>query len=120
MSVKTFDLKQLMLLIQDNKEFNANLCLDEGCLIEAEDVTHLVKVINYSINYLSQLTQKPLEVALDLRPNDFMLNMMAYTDQTDLPAVNDQIPEVLKTYNAAFERIQEDGKYVQIKLTFNK
>jgi hypothetical protein len=120
MSEKTFDLKKLMLLIQENKEFNANFCLDEGCLFQADDAAQLIKVINYIINYLTPLTQKPLEVALDLRPNDFILNMMAYTDQAELPEVHDQIPGILKKYSASIERVQENGKYVQLKLIFSK
>jgi len=91
MAEQRIDLKQLLHLIHENKEFEVNFILDEGCVIMAEDAKPLVKVLNYLINYLTPLTQSPLEISLDLRGNDKLLSMMAYTEQSDLPPISDQV-----------------------------
>ena len=120
MPANHFDLKQLIYLIKDNKDFDANLILDEGCSIDTEDPKPLIKSINYLINYLNQLTQQPLEISLDLRENDYLLSLMAYTGTETLPELNDQLDEALKTYNAVKEMIHEKNKYLQFKVRFTK
>lgn len=114
------DLKKLLVLINDNKDVPANLILDEGCTFETEDPKPLIKVLNYLINYLSQLTKQPLEMALDLRSSDYLMSLMAYTDKTDLPAVSDQLDGALKDYNASLEKVHEAGKYLQFKVHFKR
>ena len=120
MPANHYDLKQLIYLIKDNKDFDANLILDEGCGIDTEDPKPLIKSLNYLINYLKQLTQSPLEISLDLRDKDCLLSLMAYTDTTDLPAISDQLDEALTTYNATKNIIHEKDKYLQIKIIFAK
>jgi len=119
MSDNRVDLKRLVLLIKENKDFEANLILDEGCILETSDPKPLVKVINYFINYLNQLSEQPIEISLDLRNNDNLLSFMAYTDKPDLPAVSSEVQDVLKTYKATLEQIHEKGKYIQFKLSFS-
>ena len=114
------DLKGLIQLIRENKEFEANLILDEGCIFETEDPKPLVKVLNYLINYLKDLSDRPLEISLDLRPQDFLLSLMAYTDKSDLPSVSDQIDDVLKQYNASLENIHSAGQNFQFKIAFSR
>jgi hypothetical protein len=114
------DLKKLLLLINDNKDIPANLILDEGCTFETEDPKPLIKVLNYLMNYLSQLTKQPLEIALDLRSSDYLMSLMAYTDKTDLPALSDQIDGALKDYKAHLEKVHEAGKYLQLKVHFKR
>jgi hypothetical protein len=118
MSENRVDLKQLIMLIKANKDFEANLILDEGCALMTEDPKPLVKVLNYLINYLGQQSEKPLEISLDLRSNDNLLSLMAYTDKTELPELNTEIDDVLKTYNATLEKIHESDKYIQFKVSF--
>lgn len=118
MSENRVDLKQLIMLIKANKDFEANLILDEGCALMTEDPKPLVKVLNYIINYLGQLSDKPLEISLDLRTNDNLLSIMVYTDKTELPEVSTEIEDVLKSYKATLERIHESGKYLQFKVSF--
>ena len=91
MSDNRVDLKRLILLIKENKDFEANLILDEGCILETSDPKPLVKVINYFINYLNQLSGQPLEISLDLRNHDNLLSFMVYTDKQDLPAVSSEV-----------------------------
>jgi hypothetical protein len=118
MSESRVDLKHLIMLIKENKNFEANLILDEGCALMTEDPKPLVKVLNYLINYLGQLSEKPLEISLDLRSNDILLSLMVYTDKTELPDISAEIDDVLKTYKATLEKIHESGKYVQFKVSF--
>jgi len=118
MSENRVDLKQLIILIKDTKNFEANLILDEGCTFMTDDPKPLVKVLNYIINYLGQLSEQALEISLDLRTSDHLLSLMVYTDKTELPAMSSEIDGVLKTYKATLEKIHETGKYVQIKVSF--
>jgi len=118
MSENRVDLKQLIMLIKNNKDFEANLILDEGCTLMTEDPKPLVKVLNYIINYLVQLSDQAMEISLDLRGSDHLLSFMVYTDKAELPAVSSEIDDVLKTYNATMEKIHESGKHVQIKVSF--
>jgi hypothetical protein len=118
MSENRVDLKQLIMLIKENKNFDANLILDEGCVLMTDDPKPLVKVINYLINYLGQLSDQPLEISLDLRTSDQLLSLMVYTDKSELPEVSSEIDDVLKTYKATLEKIHETGKYIQFKVSF--
>lgn len=120
MTEKTIDLKKLVLYIYDNKDVKANLCLDEGCLFEADDPKPLIKVINYFLNYLSPLTEQPLEIALDLLEKTFVLRMMAYTTQESLPETSANIADALTAYHAKYERVHDKGRYAQIKIVFDK
>jgi len=120
MAANHYDLKQLIYLIKDNKDFDANLILDEGCRIETEDPKPLLKSLNYIINYLKQITQSPLEISLDLRDKDYLLSLMAYSDVADLPEISTQLDETLKVYNATKDVVHENGKYIQIKVSFIK
>lgn len=120
MTEQKVDLKQLILRIKESKGFDANLILNEGCNIYVQDTTPLIKIFNYIINYMNQLTDKPLEISLDLRSSDFLLIVMAYTEKTDLPNLSDQLDGVLKDYYATLEKVHEAGKYLQLKVSFAK
>ena len=120
MTENSIDLKRLIHTIKDTKNFNANLILDEGCVFETADPKPLVKVINYIINYLNQVAKQPLEISLDLRSTDYLLSLLVYTDQQDLPAVSDQLADALKAYKATLDKIHEKGKYLQFKISFAK
>lgn len=120
MTEQKVDLKQLILRIKDSKDFEANLILNEGCTLYTQDPTPLIKVLNYIINYMNQLTEKPLEISLDMRSGDFLLIVMAYTDKSDIPELSDQLDGALKDYKATLEKVHEAGKYLQLKLSFAK
>jgi len=120
MNENRVDLKRLIHMIKDAKDFNANLILDEGCVFETADPKPLIKVINYLINYLNQYAKQPLEISLDLRTTDYLMSLMVYTDQQDLAALSDQLVSTLKDYRAALEKIHEKGKYLQFKISFTR
>jgi len=120
MSEQRIDLKQIILLIKSNKELNANLCLDEGCVVYAEDPKPLVKVINYFINYLAPLSAQPLEISLDLSGKSMLLSMLAYTAENTLPELSPKIAEALTPYQARYELVHDSGRYVQVKISFDK
>lgn len=114
------DLKQLIFLIKENKDFEANLILDEGCIFESIDPKPLVKIINYTINYLNQLSDTPLEISLDLRSSDYLLSLMAYTDKTEIPPISAELNDALKNYKGSLELVHDAGKLVQIKVSFKR
>ena len=114
------DLKRLLQLINDQKNLDTNLNLDEGCTIFAQDQAPLIKVINYFLNYLSVLTDKTMEISLDLLGSSILMSMMAFTNKQDLPALSPNLKAALEVYHASYEVKHEPGQYIQIKITFSK
>ena len=120
MAEQRVDLKQLLLLIKEGKELDANLILDEGCILMLEDPKPLVKVFNYVLNYLNQLAKQPLEISLDLRSDGYLMSFMVYTAEATLPPVSDSLNDALKPFNATLDMVHEAGKYFQVKISFKK
>ncbi len=108
------DLRDLMKKIQEQKQMNANLSLEFDCVIETEDPTPLIKVINYIINYLTPLTEKPLEISVNAQMSGVLFSFSVFTEETNFPPLSQQLAEALQTYNATYEVKQEEGKYFQI------
>jgi len=118
MSENAIDLKNLLILIDQGKDMNANLCLDEGCHIKAADSKTLVKVINYFINLLQPMTTLPLEIGLDLKEDGALLTIMAYTKAGEPPTVSDNVAGALAEYNATFDIVHQPGVNIQCKISF--
>ena len=117
----TIDLKQLIYLIKENTaDMRANLILDEGCTISAEDPKPLIKILNYLINYLSALTSHPLEISLDLHPDKYTLGLMAFVENVDPPPLSENLQHALEEFKATLEKVHEPGRYLLLKVLFNK
>lgn len=114
------DLKQLLQLIDDQKGLDTNLCLDSGCVIASDDKTSLVKVINYFLNYLHQLSDKTMEISLDLMTNSILMVLMVFTEKDSLPEISPNLKSALEIYNAKYDLVHKAGSYVQIKIEFAK
>jgi len=118
MESQAIDLRDLILKIKEQKQMDANLALEFDCVIETDDVTPLVKVINYCINYISQLTDQNQEIGLNASMSGITIGFTAFSEVTDLPEINPQVNEALAKYNADLERKGEPGKFVQLLLSF--
>jgi hypothetical protein len=112
------DLKLLVLLINDQKDIEANLILDEGCRIEADDQAPLVKVINYFMNYLHAISKGAIQISLDLMGNSCLMSFIGYTDKESIPEFSSNLNDALKMYNAKYEHEHKVGSYVQVKIHF--
>jgi len=115
---ETIDLRDLIMMIKEKKEMNANLALEFDCKIEVEDYKPLVKVINYAINYISQLTDQAMNISLNAGGRGYMLGFTAFTSQTEFPPVSEQVVEALTPYQATAAVSGEPGKYVKMLVTF--
>ena len=113
------DLRDLMMMIKEKKEMNANMALEFDCILETDDPAPLIKVINYIINYLTPLTDRPIEISLNAHRSGSMLSFAAFTEAAELPALSDQLEDVLKSYNADLQVTHKEGQYLQIVITFN-
>jgi hypothetical protein len=120
MEKESIDLRDLILMIKEQKQINANLALEFDCIIETDDVKPLVKVINYAINYSSQLTNQPLQLSLNTSMSGITIGLTAFTDSLDLPEINPQVNEALIPYNAVLEQKGEAGKYTQLLISFRE
>ncbi len=114
------DLRNLMMKIQEMKKMNANLALEFDCVIVVEDINPLVKVINYSINYVSQLSDQELQISLNQSMSGITLGFTIFTETTELPAINEQVIEALKQYQGSIELKSEAGKYAQLLILLKK
>lgn len=120
MEKESIDLRNLILMIKEQKQINTNLALEFDCLIETDDVKPLVKVINYAINYVNQLTDQPLHISLNATTREITISLMAFTVSLDLPEINPKVNEALVPYNAMLEQKGEPGKYIQLLISFRK
>ena len=114
------DLRDLMKKIQEQKQMNANLSLEFDCIVETDDPTPLIKVINYIINYMTPLSDKPLEISVNAQMSGILFSFSVFTENTSFPPLSDQLGEALQNYNATYEVKQEAGKFFQIIITFRK
>lgn len=120
MEKEKIDLRDLILKIKEHKEINTNLALEFDCFIETDDVTPLVKVINYAINYINQLTDQPLHISLNAGMRGITMGFMGFTNKMDFPEITPNANEALKYYNAALEQKGEPGKYIQLLISFSE
>jgi hypothetical protein len=112
------DLRKLMLMIQEQKQMNANLALEFDCDLDHDDPKPLIKVINYIINYLAPLSENAIEISLNAYREGYMLSFALFTDLTEVPPLSDQLDQALQTYNASLQLKHEEGKYIQLIITF--
>jgi hypothetical protein len=120
MEKETIDLRELLMLINEKKELNASLTLEFDCKLEVEDFNTLVKIINYAINYVKQLTDQQLQISLNASARGYIIAFTATTTKSEFPPLSEQVLEALKLYQATAEKKGEAGKYIQILLTFSK
>ncbi len=120
MEKESIDLRDLILKIREQKGVDTNLALEFDCLIETDDVKPLVKVINYAINYVNQLTDQPLHISLNASMRGITISFMAFTASMDFPAINPKVNEALVPYNAVLEQKSEPGKYAQLLINFKE
>lgn len=120
MEKEMIDLRDLIMMIKEKKEMNANLALEFDCRLEVEDYKPLVKVINYAINYIGQLATQPMQISLNAGGAGYLLGFTAFTEQAEFPPISDQVVEALTPYQASIQLNGEPGKYVKLLLTFKR
>jgi len=113
-------LKQLILLINDEKNLEADLCLDLDCKVFAPDIKPLIKVINYIINYLKQLSQSKISIGLSAQKEEFILSFVIHTSESVFPPFNNGVSEALKEFQAAVETEFNPERYAKVLLTFKR
>lgn len=118
MTESTIDLGNLLNYIIDQKKVNTTVNIGPECKVNAEDPKPLVKIINYLINYLSQITDDTINISLKTQSNGCLLCFIVSTNHEQLPPLSDNLDEALKPYNAAMRVVFEEGKYAQIILNF--
>jgi len=114
------DFRNLMMTIQEKKQMNANLELEFDCVIEVEDITPLVKVINYAINYITELSDEQMQISVNATLSNITLGFTTFTSKETFPPINQQAQDLLKQYSAAMELKSEVGKYAQLLIIFTK
>jgi hypothetical protein len=114
----TIDLGNLLNFIIDQKKVNTTVSIVPKCNVNAEDPKPLIKIINYLINYLNQITDDAINVTLNSQSGGCLLCFIVSTNEKKLPPLSDNLDEALKPYNAAMRVVFEEGKYAQIILNF--
>jgi len=114
------DFRNLMMTIQEKKQMNANLELEFDCVIEVEDITPLVKVINYAINYITELSEEQMQISVNATLSGITLGFTTFTSKETFPPINPQAQDLLQQYSASMELKSEVGKYAQLLIVFSK
>jgi hypothetical protein len=117
----TLDLRDAIKMIADSKpEGTVGLSLEFDCKIEAEDPKPLIKVLNYLINFLKQGAPDGdlVQISLNASGDGLLLNFAATTTLAEKPALNSQIPDVLKDYDASIQYDFTPSKFAMILVTF--
>ena len=98
MEDRQLDLRELLQLIDSQKNLNTNLCLDHGCLISVSDPRPLVKAINYMMNFLNEYSGETIEINLNLTSERIYLKLMSLWEKDDPVEIPDQLAEVFQDY----------------------
>jgi hypothetical protein len=107
-------------MINEKKGLNSQMALEFDCTLEVEELEPLVKIINYAINYIQQLADKPLQISLYSGFSENSLVFQAFTSKTEFPPISEKLSEVLNPYQGAINFDAEPGKFVQLQLKFKK
>jgi hypothetical protein len=118
MTDSSIDLGNLLNYILDQKKVETTLNIGPECKVNAEDPKPLIKIINYLINYLKQITTESINVSLNTQSSGCLLCFIVSTDIKELPPLSDNLNEALKPYFAAMRIVFEEGKYAQIIINF--
>ena len=118
MTESSIDLGNLLNYILDQKKVETTLSVGQECKVNSEDPKPLVKIINYLINYLKQITKESINVSLNSQSSGCLLCFIVSTDLKQLPPLSDNLNEALKPYFAAMRVVFEKEKYAQIILNF--
>ena len=112
------DLRDLLLKIKEQKQMSANMSLEFDCEIETDNPTPLIKVINYFINYIAQLSNEAMTIQLNDQSDGILLSFSVFTDLQEMPALSDQLESTLQMYIADLEVKQKEGEYFQAFINF--
>ena len=117
--MQVLDLRNLIKMINDKKDIGAELSLEFDCTLDVEDPKPLVKVINYAINFVNDLTDQKVQIALNASMSGMTLTFTAFTKLDAFPELNSQVADVLKDYEGKIELSGDPSKYVQLLIFFN-
>jgi hypothetical protein len=118
MEKEIIDLRELMKMIKEKKGMDATLAMEFDCKIEIEDIEPLIKVINYAINFISQLAEQPMQISLYAGNKVHTLVFTTFTSQSEFPPLSENASQALEPYQATISFDSEPGKFAQIKLAF--
>ena len=118
MTDSAIDLGNLLNYILKNKDVKASLHIGPECFVESGDLKPLVKIINYLLNYLREITTDAIDVSLKTQSEGCLLCFIASTDEKKLPPLSKNLKDALIPYNAAIKVVFEEGKYAQLLICF--
>ena len=118
MTVPPIEIGNLLKYIIEKKDIKSNLNIDQTCTINADDPKPLIKIINYLINYLNQISEGVIDISLKDQSDGCLLCFIISTNSNQLPPISKNLNDALKTFNAAMRIVFEEGKYAQILINF--
>ncbi len=118
MTAPPIEIGSLLKYIVENKDIKSNLNIDQTCTINAGDPKPLIKIINYLINYLNQISEGVIDISLKDQSDGCLLCFIISTNNNQLPPISNNLNNALKTFNAAMRIVFEEGKYAQILINF--
>jgi hypothetical protein len=118
MMAPPIDIGSLLQYIIEKKDIKSTLNIDQTCTINASDPKPLIKIINYLINYLNQISEGAIDISLKEQSDGCLLCFIISTNNNQLPPISKNLNDALKTFNAAIRIVFEEGKYAQVLINF--
>ena len=113
MTVSPIEIGNLLKFITENKDIKSHLSIDHNCRVNAQDPKPLIKILNYLINYLNQISEGMIDISLREQSQGCLLCLIISTNVNQLPPISEKLEEALKPYNGAMRVVFEEGKYAQ-------
>lgn len=113
----TIDLKQLLILLDDDLQLNADLCLDLDCRIVTRDPKAFTSLLRGVITHVREHTHGTLSIGLSALRDAFDL---AVVGRTDAATISLQ-PEVsLETFRGTLSFDFSPKKYLKAVIRFDR
>lgn len=111
------DLKKLLILINDEKDLHADLCLDLDCFIVTDEPQPFIRSVNYIINYLGSLSTATLHIGLSAQKDVFIISFLVHPLDTPPGLLRREAEETLRGYGVKTEVEIKYPHYGKILLT---
>jgi len=113
------DLKQLLILIDDDLDLEADLCLDLDCHVVTENPSKFVRLLRTVITHIRTHARGPISIGLSALRDSFDIAIVGHTDLTEIP----EEPPVKNEFEifggtGSFEFLA--GKYIKALIHFER
>lgn len=108
------DLKKLLLLINDEKDLQADLCLDLNCSLVTDDPRPFIRSVNYIINYLRSLSTATLHIGLSAQKDVFIISFLVHPLDKTAKEFRPDVANVMEAYGLMVDVDVRPGAFAKV------